>query len=112
MNQPNAKPDVIMCILSYFGLFALIPYFLKRHDPHIAWHAKQGLLITAVAIAVYFALFVLSMLPGIGIIAQMLNMVVGLGIIGICVYCIVQACSGHRWGVPVLSSFIERVPGA
>ncbi len=111
-TTPLDKPSIGMCILSYFGLFSLIPYFIKKDDPFISWHAKQGLLITAVCFVAYFLLFVLSLIPMIGPIAVFLNMAFGLTVLGVSVYCIVQACSGKRWAVPFLSQFLGKVPDA
>ena len=110
-TQSN-NPNIGMCILSYLGLFSLIPYFVKKDDPFIAWHAKQGLLITAVSIVAYFLLFVLSMVPVIGPLASILNMLFALTVIGVSIFCIVQACGGKRWAVPVLSQFLGKVPDA
>ena len=106
------NPNIGMCILSYLGIFSLIPYFVKKDDPFISWHAKQGLLIMAVSIVTYFLLFVLSMVPMVGTIASILNLLFGLTVIGVSIYCIVQACGGKRWAVPVLSQFLGKVPDA
>ncbi len=106
------NPNIGMCILSYLGLFSLIPYIMKKDDPFISWHAKQGLLIAAVSIVTYFLLFVLSMVPLVGTIAMLLNALFGLSVLAISVFCIVQACSGKRWAVPVLSQFLGKVPDA
>ncbi len=111
-RETTANPDILMCVLSYLGFLALIPYFAKRDDSFIAWHAKQGLLITATALVVYFILFVISMVPGIGMIAMLLNMLFALTLFGVSIYCIIQACGGNRWPVPVLSAFVEKVPNA
>ena len=111
-SNTTTNPDILMCVISYLGLFALIPYFVKRNDSFIAWHAKQGLLITATALAVYFILFAISMVPGIGFIAMLLNFLFALSVFGLSIYCIIQACSGNRWPVPVLSAFVEKVPSA
>ena len=101
-----------MCILSYLGLFSLIPYFAKKDDAFISWHAKQGLLIAAVSIVTYVVLFVLSMIPFVGTIAIVLNMLFGLCVIAVSVFCIVQACGGKRWAVPFLSQFLGEIPDA
>jgi len=99
-----------MCVLSYLGILSLIPYFVQREDAYIQWHAKQGILITAVSIVVYFVLFILSMMPGIGMLAAVANMLFALCVLGVSIYCIIQACSGNRWSVPVIGSWIGKVP--
>lgn len=111
-KQTKSSPDVAMCVLSYFGLFALIPYIVKKDDPFISWHAKQGLLITAVYIVVSFVLFALSMLPAIGFVASILSTLCGLGVLLLSIFCIVQAINGRKWGVPVVSQFLGTIPDA
>lgn len=95
-----------MCVLSYFGIFALIPYFTQKDDPFINWHARQGLLITAVAIVISFILGVLSLLPAIGVVASILSMLFSVGVIVLSVFCIIQACNGRKWAVPGVAAFL------
>lgn len=104
----NNSTNTLMCILSYLGLFALIPYFTQKDDAYITWHAKQGLLITAIAIVISFSLSAMSFLPGIGWIAGMVSMLFSLAVLGLCVYCMVQACNGRKWAVPGLSSLAGK----
>ena len=108
-NSPNS-PDTLMCILSYLGVFSLIPYFVRKNDPYILWHAKQGVLLTIVCFVISFALAILSCLPGIGIIAWMASLLFGFGILALSIYCMIQACNGKQWKIPVLGEFISKIP--
>ncbi len=110
MSNPSAnnQNSTVMCILSYFGIFALIPYFTQKENAYINWHSRQGLLITAVAIVVSFALGVLSMMPAIGWIAGLASSLFSLAVLALCVFCMVQACSGRKWAVPGISAFLEK----
>lgn len=105
------KPDVLMCILSYLGLFSLIPFFVKKDDPYISWHARQGVLLAIASFVIYAVLFVLSMLPGLGMILMPVVAVFGLGVLGLSIWCMIQACQGKRWPIPVLSQFTGKMPG-
>ncbi len=95
-----------MCILSYFGIFALIPYFTQRDNAYLNWHARQGLLITAFAIVVSFGLGVLSLVPAVGWIASLVSMLFSFAVFGLCIYCMIQACGGKKWVVPGLAGFL------
>jgi uncharacterized membrane protein len=72
--NPNAvyKPDTVMCILCYLGILALIPYFQNKQDVFIQFHAKQGLNIAIVCLGVFFAIGLLSVIPGINLICPLL----------------------------------------
>lgn len=109
-NETANKPNVPMCVLSYLGIFSLIPYFVQRDDSFVQWHAKQGILIAAFSIVTYIVLFVLSMVPGIGMIASIANVLFALCVIRVSVMCMIQACGGNRWAVPVLGGFVSKVP--
>src|SRR5258707_12917568 len=38
---PNSD-RTIMLVLSYLGILALIPLLVKKDDPEVQWHAKNG----------------------------------------------------------------------
>ncbi len=97
-----------MCILSYFGIFALIPYFAQKDNAYLNWHSRQGLIITAIAIVVSFGLAVLSLIPAVGWIAGMASMLFSISVLALCVFCMIQACNGKKWVVPMLSAFVKQ----
>lgn len=104
----NGSNNTLMCVLSYFGIFALIPYFTQKDDAFINWHARQGLLITAAAIVISFTLGVLSLVPAVGVVASILSMLFSVGVIVLSVFCIIQACNGRKWAVPGVSAFLGK----
>jgi fumarate reductase subunit D len=107
MTNQSTETNTLMCILSYLGIFALIPYLTQKDDAYINWHARQGLLITAFAIVTSFGLGVLSLLPAIGWIASMISMLFSFAVLGLCVYCMIQACGGKKWRVPGIAVFLK-----
>ena len=94
------KPELLMCILSYFGIFALIPYFVRKNDDYIQWHAKQGLVLAACMIVISVILSVLSMMPAVGFIASLASGLVGLASLGLSIFCMIQAIGGKQWRIP------------
>ena len=107
MSNSSEKPqNVVMCILSYLGVFALIPYFTQKDDSYITWHSRQGLVITAIAIVVSFLLAVLTFIPVIGWIASLASMLFSTAVLVLCVFCMIQACNGKKWAVPGLEAFL------
>lgn len=100
----------LMIVLSYLGLLALIPYLMKKEDPEIHWHAKNGVGLLILDVVVWVVLFVLNMvLPntiscGIGVI----GCVVWIAILVLHIYCIIQAVGGKRPRIPVVTDFAEK----
>ncbi|MBL8852785.1 MAG: hypothetical protein JNK57_02320 [Planctomycetaceae bacterium] len=106
-NQSSESNNTLMCILSYFGIFALIPYFTQKDNAYLNWHSRQGLLITAIAIVISFGLSVLTFLPAIGWVAGLASMLFSFAVLALCVFCMIQACNGKKWAVPGLSAFLK-----
>lgn len=107
----GSSDRTLMVVLSYLGLLALIPYLTKKEDPDIHWHAKNGVGLLIMDVVVMVAFMVISwVMPsnllgcGIGV----LQCVVWLGILGLHVYCIVQAVGGKRPRIPVVTDFAEK----
>jgi uncharacterized membrane protein len=111
-GSSTGQPDLLMCILSYLGIFALVPFFLKKDDPYISWHARQGVLLMIVGFAVMAVGMVLSMVPVVNMIAMPLLGLLSLALFGLSIFCMVQAYQGKKWPIPVLSGFLGKVPTA
>ncbi|HMP80107.1 MAG TPA: DUF4870 domain-containing protein [Pirellulaceae bacterium] len=111
-QQLGDKPDTVMCILSYFGVFALVPFFVKKDDEFISWHARQGVVLMIFWMGLYVTLFMISMIPIINLLAYVASMLVGVGGIALSIYCMIQACQGNKWPIPVLSNFVHLLPSA
>lgn len=109
---PASSDRTLMIVLSYLGLLALIPYFTKKDDPEVQWHAKNGVGLLIFDFVFIIALWVLGIvaanLPfgcGTGII---INCILPLALIALHVYCIIQAVGGKRPRIPVITDFAEK----
>ncbi|MEE9405326.1 MAG: DUF4870 domain-containing protein [Algisphaera sp.] len=101
----GGKPDTVMCVLSYFGIFGLIPLLTKKDDPFIQWQAKQGLILTVAAIALCIAIGVVASVTGLGVLG-FVSMAVMLGYLALCIICIIKAIGGEKFEIPVISGFV------
>lgn len=109
-NSSTSSPDMLMCVLSYLGILALVPFFVKKDDPFISWHARQGVLLFVVCFIAYLVLFVFSLVPFFGLLTLPLYLLLFVAIVAVSIYCIVQACQGKKWPIPILSQFLDKVP--
>lgn len=98
-----------MVILAYLWFLALIPLLVEPDDPEVQWHAKHGLVLTLGWMALFVALAVISVLPGLGLI-------IGFGfspfllliIFFFHLFAIVKALQGERLTIPVISDYADK----
>jgi len=103
----SKKPDGAMVFLSYFGIFALIPYLTVKDSDFIRWHAKQGLTLAAASVALMVLTMIIAIIPLIGLIAFLMPFV-QLGILVIDIVAMVKAFDGQRWRIPVIADIAEK----
>ncbi|MCL2625454.1 MAG: DUF4870 domain-containing protein [Cystobacterineae bacterium] len=110
--EPVQSEDKVLLILSYLGLFSLIPFFIAKND-YVKWHAKQGLTFCIVAFIAGIVIAIVSaILTSISIILGfLLSTLLGLvflGIVVICILAIIKALNGIRWPIPFIADLSEK----
>ncbi len=103
----------IMIVLSYFGLLALIPLLVEKDDKEVQWHAKHGLVLAVVEVAVMIGLMVIGAVlgavsGGLGCIIGLLWPVFLLVILVVHILCIVKGLKGERFLIPGISEYADR----
>jgi len=102
--NPNAvyKPDMAMCILSYLGILALIPYLQNKKDVFIQFHAKQGLNMAIVFVGIFFVIGILSVIPGINLLCPLLYVIAFTGELVYTVMGILSSTKGEMKLLPLM----------
>jgi len=99
----SAQGDKILLVLSYLGIFSLIPLLAAGSSENVRWHARQGTLFNY---GVLLAALVL-VLFGFG-----LNMVVALALVMMAllvdVVAMGRALNGQRWPIPIVGTLGDR----
>src|SRR4029077_11489551 len=104
-----ASPNrTIMLILAYCGPLALIPFVVEKDDPEVQWHAKHGLVLCVLWIALSIALFILGHIPILGWALACVSCVVPLAILAFHVFLMIQAVNGKRVMIPGISEYANR----
>lgn len=98
-----------MLVLSYIGLLALIPLFMKKDDREVQWHAKNGLVITIAEIIVGVILGIVANLPFVGCAAGAIWCVFPLLCLVVSIIGIVKALNGQRLVIPGVSDFADKI---
>ena len=102
----SADEDKIMCVLSYLWALCLIPYFTKKNNAFVMFHARQGLVLF---IAWIIIKVVGIFLWRIAIIGWTLMSLLHMGILILSIIGIIQALQGNKWKMPVLGDFAEKL---
>ena len=114
-TSSGAPPDNrgVMIVLSYLWLLALVPLLTEKEDQDVRWHAKHGivLMVAELAFLVAFSIFT-NLLAfatlGLGCLVASIVPLIGLAILALHAFAIVQGLSGKRLIVPVVSEFADK----
>lgn len=101
----------LMVVLSYLGILSLIPYFTKKDDPEVMWHAKNGVGLFILDIVVWAVFFVLGMVlrnSVLGCGLGTISCIVWLALLALHIYCLIKAVNGQRVRIPGVTDFAEK----
>src|SRR5690349_5860957 len=98
----------VMIVLAYLWLLALIPLLVEKEDADVQWHAKNGLVLTAAEFAIWIVFFILTMIPFLGCLILLVQLVLAIGILVLHVMAIIKGVNGGRLVIPVLSDYTSK----
>jgi len=109
-GAPPASDRTLMLVLSYLWFLSIVPLVVKKDDPDVQWHAKNGL-IWAIAITALDIIFVIfsHFFPLLGCLASIVPCAAGIGYLIICILAIMKALDGKRMRLPVLSDYADKM---
>ena len=96
-----------MLVLSYLGPLAFIPFFIAQDDPDVHWHSKNGLVLFAAEVALWFVLFAISMTGFLSCLTCFASVGLTFALFVVHVWCIVSALNGNRPMIPGLSQLAD-----
>jgi uncharacterized membrane protein len=101
----------LMIVLSYIGILSLIPYLMKKDDPEVYWHAKNGfaLFLVEVVWIVIRIVFVFVRIPFLGCGMWAISCVISLGFLVLSILCIMKGINGQRFRIPFITDFAEKI---
>ena len=98
----------VMLILSYLGPLALVPFLMEKDDKEVQWHAKHGLVLMVMWIAISILFTILTSIPVFGCAVAIVSLAVPLIGFVIHVLCIVKALNGERFLLPGISQYADK----
>jgi fumarate reductase subunit D len=101
-KKPQQEGDRILAAISYLGFLCFIPLFLKKSNPFVQFHAKQGLVLFIAEIIISF----INIIPILGQLAWLVAIVVFLFV---SINGIIKSWQGVYWKIPVLSDYAKKI---
>ncbi len=111
-GQPEGKAgevNVLMAILSYFGIFALIPFFVEKEDEFIQFHAKQGITLMLAEIIVSIIFMILSFIPVLGCIIAIVQLLLFLALFVFHIILMIKASKGEWYKIPYIYDYSLKI---
>jgi uncharacterized membrane protein len=109
-TTPNSD-RTIMLVLSYLGILCLIPLLMKKDDPEVQWHAKNGTVLfgTEVIFVIVRIMLIFIRIPFLGCGLAVISCVIWLGFLALSIICIMKAVKGERFRIPILTDIAEKM---
>jgi uncharacterized membrane protein len=99
-----------MLVLSYLGILALIPLLMKKDDPEVQWHAKNGLVLTIALMVIWVPIYILcKFIPFLGCAILPLMCLFPFILIAIAIMAIMKALRGERMRFPITTDIAEKM---
>jgi len=101
----------LMLVLSYVGILCLIPLLMKKDDPEVQWHAKNGTALFGAEVVLFILriMLIFIRIPFLGCGVSVITCVIWLGFLAISIIAIMKAVKGQRLRIPVLTDFAEKM---
>jgi len=100
--------NTLMLVLSYLGILALIPLLVEKDDSEVQWHAKHGIVLLLMWVAVGVVFTILANVPVLGCLAVMVSLIVPMIALVVHIICIVKAVNGQRFLIPGVSQYADK----
>jgi len=103
-NSNNQKPVVdvnerqLMAALSYVGVLVFVPLLMRKNDPFVYWHAKQGLVML---IGIVISLVAAAWIEILGSLLFAVLMLFDL-------IALVKALLGKQWKIPIIGQLADQ----
>lgn len=101
MGKPTGE-QIVFGILAYLGILVLIPLLVKKDDDFVHFHAKQGL----VMLIIWIAVWIVTLVPYIGwVVGPVLWLIVAI----VSLIAIVKVLMGEKWEIPVVCTYADKL---
>ncbi|OGI64136.1 hypothetical protein A2914_00315 [Candidatus Nomurabacteria bacterium RIFCSPLOWO2_01_FULL_41_21] len=107
VKTPGHTHKMLFGILSYLGILVLVSLIVKKDDPFVKFHIKQGLVLFVISIIIWV---LSSTLSGFGSSLFMLYKILNLGILILSIVGIVNVVQNKMKELPLVGGLARHFP--
>lgn len=101
-SKMQITKDNIYSILAYLWVLCLIPVLMKKDDVSVKFHARQGLMLFIIEVA----LGIIGIIPFLGVLVSRVG---GLVCLVLSVMGIINVLKGKEWKIPYVGDWAEKM---
>ena len=102
MDPNDIQQNKVMGILAYLSWLVLIPLFAAKDSKFARFHCNQGIILAIVEIAAWIVFGILSLIPFVGLLFVILNILVNIICFIFAILGIINAASGLAKELPLI----------
>ncbi len=102
MDPNDIQQNKVMGILAYLSWLVLIPLFAAKDSKFARFHCNQGIILAIVEIIAWIVFGILSIIPFVGLLFVILNVVVSIACFVFAILGIINAASGLAKELPLI----------
>ncbi|MBO4220230.1 MAG: hypothetical protein J5933_04835 [Clostridia bacterium] len=102
MDPNDIQQNKVMGILAYLSWLVLIPLFAAKDSKFARFHCNQGIILAIVEIAAWIVFGILSLIPFVGLLFVILNIIVNIACFIFAILGIINAASGLAKELPLI----------
>ena len=102
MDPNDIQQNKVMGILAYLSWLVLIPLFAAKDSKFARFHCNQGIILAIVEIIAWIVFGILSLIPFVGLLFVILNIVVSIACFIFAILGIINAASGVAKELPLI----------
>jgi fumarate reductase subunit D len=102
VSKMQITKDNIYSVLAYLWVLCLIPVLMKKDDPAVKFHARQGLMLFIIEVA----LGIVGIIPFLGLLIAQIG---GLVCLVLSVMGILNVLKGKQWKIPYVGDWAEKI---
>lgn len=104
-DAKDIEDNKFMAILAYISWLVLIPLFAAKESKYARFHANQGIILAIAEIAVWVVFGVLTQIPVIGFIFNIIDVIISILFFAYAVLGIINVINGKAKELPFIGKY-------
>lgn len=105
-SDPDIQDNRLIAAVGYLFILCLVPLTLRKDSKFAQFHGKQGLVLTIASVLLWFASFILGLIPILGWLVMWIGWIT---LLVLAIFGIMNAFAGKYWVMPFLGKYAREI---